>query len=791
MKLNKIQLKNYKQFSNSVLNFNGQVNIDILIGPNNSGKTTFMEALTKFLSRKSNGQFFFSIYDFPINLHSKLNEDFEKLYRLFLERDDKIDGVDLQKNKEDFNEVYKNFKLSLPYLELEFEYQIEELPAIKHFLYNLESHQKKEKLINFAIIYKPKNIYKLLKDYHRYLDKIEDLNEIKKSKKDSDCKTNRLLKQHFSKNLIGFLQRDNSLNKYFNCEVYVLNPYLENKKDGELANKFDEIFNKYSKTEFTNIEELIQIDTITAGRYLNDVDYEGRSIDISEKSIDKYSRISQLINSLAKKEISPEENSSIKLTKIERSLLIEKLSLEDDLKKIFEKTLNPLVSEFYGYPNLHSPSLEVFPDIDLNTTIRDEASIQLTMEDRDSNQTLPESYNGLGYRQLLFLHLKISNYLREFEEKRNNGEVHFHLLLIEEPEVNLHAPIKRILIEDISRQFKNDYSQVILSTHSNHLIDQVNFEQLHYIKVNDHKSKILNLEQVKLHDSKLGSSNNRFIQKYFELHSHDIFFADGIVVVEGNSENTLIPYYIKHDNYFKKLNSKYISFLNVGGAYIHKLIPLFEVLDKPVLIITDIDSGKIKNKVDNNKKEIGRPKKNPIDPKLLDELVTSNTLLKEYIGEDSSNVTIKQLLDRGPGQYKSHQNIYITFQHCEYKVNKKSVYARTFEDAFALRNSKEFADMDFKKEFDVQGRGLLTSFKNIFKKNDDKTDYGNELFKVITNDKKSDFSLDLIYYLTFKNNDSNEIKSKNITEIFSLPHYIEKGLVWLSRQLEQGGDQND
>src|SRR5690625_3259855 len=133
MKLNKIRLRNYKQFSDSVLNLYGPDNIDILIGPNNSGKTTFIEALTKFLTRKSNGQFFFSTYDFPIRLHSRLNEKFEELCSLLLKRDEEIDSVDLDKNIEEFNEVYKNFILSLPYLELEFEYQIEELPAVKNF----------------------------------------------------------------------------------------------------------------------------------------------------------------------------------------------------------------------------------------------------------------------------------------------------------------------------------------------------------------------------------------------------------------------------------------------------------------------------------------------------------------------------------------------------------------------------------------------------------------------------------------------------------------------------------
>jgi len=174
MELKKIKLRNFKQFSSGDLNLNDSDNLDILIGPNNSGKTTFMEALTKFLTRKDNNHFF-STYDFPISLHSKLNKKFKKLYELYLKRDKEIDGVDLEKNIEEFNNIYKDFKLLLPYLEIKFEYEIRELPIVRRFLYALDSHQESEKLINFAIMYKPKDINELLVAYHEYLNEIKEL----------------------------------------------------------------------------------------------------------------------------------------------------------------------------------------------------------------------------------------------------------------------------------------------------------------------------------------------------------------------------------------------------------------------------------------------------------------------------------------------------------------------------------------------------------------------------------------------------------------------------------------
>ncbi|MFP3423221.1 AAA family ATPase, partial [Bacillus sp. SIMBA_161] len=65
------------------------------------------------------------------------------------------------------------------------------------------------------------------------------------------------------------------------------------------------------------------------------------------------------------------------------------------------------------------------------------------------NGNLPENYNGLGYRQLLYIYLKVKSYTQKFEKRKSEGEAFFHILLIEEPEANLHAPVQRVLIKEI------------------------------------------------------------------------------------------------------------------------------------------------------------------------------------------------------------------------------------------------------------------------------------------------------------------------------------------------------
>ncbi|MFP3648254.1 hypothetical protein, partial [Paraburkholderia sp. SIMBA_054] len=94
------------------------------------------------------------------------------------------------------------------------------------------------------------------------------------------------------------------------------------------------------------------------------------------------------------------------------------------------------------------------------------------------------------------------------------------------------------------------------------------------------------------------------------------------------------------------------------------------------------------------------------------------------------------------------------------------------EDAFALKNKEKFKTIDFKIDYGITGRGLLREFKNIFSEGEEDI-YSTKLFEAITGDKKSDFALDIIHYLTHHN------ASLNITEEFHLPDYIDEGLSWL------------
>ena len=66
------------------------------------------------------------------------------------------------------------------------------------------------------------------------------------------------------------------------------------------------------------------------------------------------------------------------------------------------------------------------------------------------------------------------------------------------------------------------------------------------------------------------------------------FFADAAILIEGQAERMLLPFFINQE--FPKLASAYISLLEIGGSHAHRLRPLIDDLGIITLIITDIDS---------------------------------------------------------------------------------------------------------------------------------------------------------------------------------------------------------
>ncbi|MDN4733276.1 AAA family ATPase [Vibrio parahaemolyticus] len=180
-----------------------------------------------------------------------------------------------------------------------------------------------------------------------------------------------------------------------------------------------------------------------------------------------------------------------------------------------------------------------------------------------------------------------------------------HLVLIEEPEAHLHAQVQQVFIRkayDVLRKYDQIDSalttQLVVSTHSSYIAYEAGFENLRYFKrkpanaINTvPNAEVVNLSDVFPSDKERESdvlNTKKFVSRYLKTTHCDLFFSNGIILVEGAAERMLLPHFIEHHH--PSLRQSYLSVLEIGGAHAQKLRPLIERLEIPTLIITDTDA---------------------------------------------------------------------------------------------------------------------------------------------------------------------------------------------------------
>ncbi|URJ48511.3 ATP-dependent nuclease [Paenibacillus polymyxa] len=196
----------------------------------------------------------------------------------------------------------------------------------------------------------------------------------------------------------------------------------------------------------------------------------------------------------------------------------------------------------------------------------------------------------------------------------------------------------------------------------------------------------------------------------------------------------------------KILEEQYISLIEVSGAYMHKFKEFLEFLGVKTLIITDIDCCKLNEKLDVNdipiKYKNGEIKKYPskyeIKSDEINELITTNPTLINWIPQTR---LIKELIGM-PNEKKFQKNVGVAYQTNYYAQDEHNIgikCGRTFEEAFLIENTK----------YILENKGELSSIYNKIKKytNDNEIfDNSYSIYEYIDKyDKKSNFAFDLMY----------------------------------------------
>lgn len=143
-------------------------------------------------------------------------------------------------------------------------------------------------------------------------------------------------------------------------------------------------------------------------------------------------------------------------------------------------------------------------------------------------------------------------------------------------------------IKEFIRAKTNWHVQVVITTHSSHIIAESGFDNIRYFDNTAHQLIIKNLSEFRIKEDKKDPDGMRFLKQYMALNRCDMFFADKIIMIEGTVERLLLPLMI--NNVQPSLLTKYVSIIEVGGAYAHLFKDLLCFLNVKTLIITDLDS---------------------------------------------------------------------------------------------------------------------------------------------------------------------------------------------------------
>ena len=295
-----------------------------------------------------------------------------------------------------------------------------------------------------------------------------------------------------------------------------------------------------------------------------------------------------------------------------RADLIEAVAkAQRDLDKKIHDAIADSVEEVkeLGYPGLHDPQEIRFRTRIQTADLLDHGTaVQYSMQKESLEELLPEYSIGLGYQNLQSLSYQLVSFKAARLRPEKGSPPPVHLVMIEEPEAHLHVQVQRIfpdkahkLINPTEKDDSALKSQLLISTHSSHLAHAESFDRLRYVrriaKSAAHPmptTEVVNLGQVFGADKQ----TRQFAERYFRVQYTDLLFANAAIFVEGVAERMLVPLFIERD--FKDLNSRYVSFLDIGGSHAHRLQPLVEKLKIPTVIITDIDPSE---------EQVGKPTK--------------------------------------------------------------------------------------------------------------------------------------------------------------------------------------
>lgn len=192
--------------------------------------------------------------------------------------------------------------------------------------------------------------------------------------------------------------------------------------------------------------------------------------------------------------------------------------------------------------------------------------------------------NGLGYNNLIF----IATVLGDLEKQKESNADSYVALLIEEPEAHLHPQLQNIFFNYLNKLQVG--FQIFITSHSPTMTAKADIDSL--IVLQDQNDEI---SALPMKNSALDPMNKIFLKKFLDVTKSQLFFANGVILVEGISEALLIPIFSEIMGKEFNVTKNGIELVNINGVAFEHFGKLFNSeqsnlrLDCKCSILTDDD----------------------------------------------------------------------------------------------------------------------------------------------------------------------------------------------------------
>ena len=724
MKISKMVINNFRLLKSTEIDLEKE--LSLIIGKNNCGKTSVLAVLTKFLGEQSTTNNF-NYDDFNIDFQNELFQCVDKNVGTWRGRT--CQGIEL-------------------YVFIQYD-DADNLANISSLMLDLDPDNKMV-VLKLEYILDDTTVLTLKESFEKYYERFKNDKKNKWSKRECYDKFMHLKSRQFFKIIYKAVLFD-KITKNISADVFRV---IDKRK--------------------IDLSKIISIKYIAAKREPANKDNDGTLSSLSGKYYEKIK--------------GNDENPVIQ--SFEDALVNTDISLSKVYEGLFENVIGK-VKKFGGIRE-NETTIRIISTLGQQQLLKDNT----TMVYEADNHQLPESYNGLGYLNLISIIIQIETILVEFrcDNKVDSKPADINLLFIEEPEAHTHPQMQYIFIKNIKDLLRDGSEgdgikkkinlQTVMTTHSSHIVAECDFDDIKYLKKISATSVISqnmkSLEAEYKDEKDPANKRFKFLKQYLTLNYAEIFFADKVILYEGDTERILLPAMMKKidqeesDKTILPLLAQNISLLE-AGANSQLFDKFLQFVGIKTLIITDIDAGIENKKI--GKRGTERPVINEVEVKKG--RTTSNTALKYYYktslepwGRTILNffTTRKKehkILINDNGKWKPNKqgNLMVVYQTEEQK-DGNTYYPRSFEDAFIFCN----------REFVLNNIDNFRSLKNveiIGEKEAGTSEYKYTAYQLAKECIKSKpaFSLDVL--LCSEADETTDFAN------WQIPPYIREGLEWL------------